>query len=138
MPRVIVFRLNGGGEVTWLGPRLVPVAVVPVVTGAVTPPAFGVVVVVLAPFGDTSGEKMPPIAYSDRFSPYCLTRCRLTSMISTSTTISARGLSFCWISFPKIPTTGAVARIVIEFCVLFGAIAGWMATCGGRKAWLRI
>ena len=88
----------------------------------------------LSRLGDTSGEKMPPSAYSDRFSPYCFTRCRLTSMISTSTTISARGLSFCWMIFSKIRTIGAVARIVIEFAVLFGAIAGWTATPGGRNA----
>ena len=54
-------------------------------------------------------------------------------MISTSTTISARGLSFCWISFSKMPTTGAVARIVIEFCALFGAIAGWTQMPGGAE-----
>src|SRR4029077_5610130 len=133
MPRVMVFTLNGGGDVPWLGPR--PPDVAAVVMGVVTPPGVDGVVVV-APFGDTSGEKMQPIAYSDRFSPYCFTRCRLTSMISTSTTTSARGLSFCWISFSKIWTTGAVARMVIELCALFGALVRWADGPAGRNATL--
>ena len=131
-PREIVFRLNGGGDVTPLGGVDRPLAAAVV---DVPPPVVGVVPVVMlaVPAGDTSGEKMPPSAYSDRFSPYCFTRCRLTSMISMSTTISARGLSFCWISFSKIWTIGAVARIVTELPVLFATICGWTATPGGRS-----
>src|SRR5512138_1128973 len=143
MPRVIVFRLNGGGDCTWLGAvdRPLVVVVVPVV-GVVTPPVTPVVGVVpveavVVALGETSGEKMPPSAYSERFRPYDFTRARFTSMISMSTTISARGLSFCWMIRSKICTTGGVARIVIEFAVLFGAMAGCTARPGGRKAWLR-
>jgi len=66
--------------------------VVPVVEPGVVP-VVGVWVVVLV--GETSGEKIPPIAYSDRFRPYAFARLRSTSRISISTTISARGLSFC-------------------------------------------
>src|SRR6185369_4932898 len=103
MPRVMVFRLNGGGDCTPLGDveRPFVVVVVPVV-GVVGVPVIGLVgVVVVVPgvvvaLGDTSGEKMPPSAYSDRFRPYDFTLARLTSMISMSTTISERGLSFCW------------------------------------------
>ena len=59
---------------------------------------YAVVVLV----GETSGEKIVPTAYSDRFSPYCLARRRFTSRISTSNMISARALSFCWITFSMI------------------------------------
>src|SRR5215470_14879938 len=144
MPRVIVFRLNGGGDCTWLGGVDFPAVVVVVVVGCcvigfVTPPVVVVDAVgVVTALGDTSGEKMPPSAYSDRLSPYDFTRARFTSMISTSTTISERGLSFCSMILPKIATTGGVARIVIELAVLFGAIAGCTAMPGGRNAWLRI
>src|SRR5215471_3542512 len=144
MPRVIVFRLNGGGDWTWLGGVDRPLVVVVVevgwpVIGPVTPPVVVVDVDgVVTALGDTSGEKMPPSAYSDRLSPYDFTRARFTSRISTSTTISERGLSFCWMIRSKIATTVGVARIVIELAVLFGAIAGCTAMPGGRKAWLRI
>src|SRR5258706_14648018 len=139
MPRVIVFRLNGGGDVTPLGAVERPFAVVVVpVVGGVTPVVGGVVpvLVVVVALGDTSGEKIPPSAHSERLRPYCFTLLRLTSMISMSTTISARGLSFCWMIFSKIPTTDGVARMVMEFDDLFGAFAGCTARPGGRNAML--
>jgi hypothetical protein len=54
----------------------------------VPPPAAPV-----EPAGGASGEKATPIAYALRLRPYCFARARFTSSISTSTTISARGLS---------------------------------------------
>jgi hypothetical protein len=64
-PREIVFRLNGAGDRTADGEVDVPVAVDVVVGGVV--PVVGVVVV--APLGDVSGEKMAPSAYSERLMP---------------------------------------------------------------------
>jgi hypothetical protein len=54
----MVFRLNGGGEVTALGAVDVP-DVVGVV--GVAPPSVGVPGVVVEP-GAMTGEKMPPMA----------------------------------------------------------------------------
>src|SRR5438067_10175520 len=96
MPREIVFKLNAGGDAANapVGVRLRPVAVVVVVPVPGVVPVVGVVAVVVE-LGDTSGEKIAPTPYSDRFRPYCFVRERSTSRISTSNTISARGLSFC-------------------------------------------
>ena len=106
MPREIVFRLNGGGDVTPVGGVDWPLPTVVVVP----PPVAGVVPVVSRRSGgETSGEKMLPSAYSDRFSPYFFARGRFTSRISTSTTISARGLSFCEMIFSRICTTAVRA-----------------------------
>src|SRR2546428_5488360 len=123
----MVLRLKGGGDFRPAGPVGAP-AVVEVVP----------VVPVLVPFGDTSGEKRPPRAYSERLSPYVLARLRFTSRISTSTTISARGLSFCAMILSRIPTTGAVPRTVMELDVLLPAMAGCTAIPGRRMMVLRI
>src|ERR1700722_14282683 len=99
MPREMVLRLNGGGGTTAPGAVDVPVVVVvgAVVIGGV--PVVGVVagvvgaaVVVL--LGETPGENTVPTAYDVRSIPYVFARCRSTSRISMSNTISARGLSF--------------------------------------------
>ena len=100
-PREIVFRLNGGGDFTPLGGVELPVLPLMVPPVAPVVPVMAVVV----PLGETSGEKMPPSAYSDRFSPYFFAALRSTSRISTSITISARGLSFCSMIFSMMPTT---------------------------------
>ena len=100
----MVFRLNGGG--------------------AVTPPdVFG---------GASSGEKRRFRVYELRFKPYRLRRERLTSRISTSSTTSARGLSFARITRSMTSTTGPVARTVMVFAVLFGITIGWIVICGMR------
>ena len=68
-PREIVFRLNGGGDVTPLGAVDVPVVVV---VPSVVPRRAGRRVAGGRrgrALGDTSGEKTPPSAYSDRFRP---------------------------------------------------------------------
>src|SRR6185295_2559830 len=138
MPREIVFRLKGDGDRTPLGdvdePVFVVVGVVPV--AAPVPVAVPVPGVVVA-LGEVSGENTPPSAYSERFNPYVLTRLRSTSRISTSTTISARGLSFCSMIFSRICTTAAVARTVNVFVVLLTAIAGCTAMPGRRMMTLR-
>src|SRR5205085_6575873 len=107
----MVLRLKGGGDLTPLGDVDEPVAVL------VVPPVAPVVPVVpvVELLGDVSGEKTPPSAYSDRFSPYVLVRDRSTSRISTSITTSARGLSFCSMIFSRMPTTDVVPRTVIVF-----------------------
>ncbi len=46
--------------------------------------------------------------------------------------ISARGRSFCSMSRSMIATSGAEARTVIEFCVLFAKNAGTSGTPGTR------
>src|SRR5438128_7454292 len=124
MPREIVFKLNGGGDATPLGgvdrPDVVAAAVGPVP-----------VVVVVAP-GETSGEKTPPTAYSERLSPYCFARVRLTSRISMSKTISARALSFCEMMRSMICTIGAGARTVIVLAVLLNWIDGCTGIVGSR------
>ena len=69
MPREIVFRLNGGGD-TPLGPVDVPPVVVVVVTVPLPDPSWCRCRCRRAvPAGDTSGEKIAPSAYSDRFRP---------------------------------------------------------------------
>ena len=82
--------------------------------------------------GDVSGEKTMPTAYSERFSPYFLTRFRSTSRISMSKTISARGLSFCATSRSMISTTGRVPRTMSVLPVLFAWIIGMTAIPGTR------
>src|SRR5262245_19472605 len=99
----MVFALNGGGETTKLGGVKRPV--VPLSPDVVAP-------------AETSGDRMPATAYSDRFKPYCLTRFRLTSRISMSNITSARALSFCAISRSMIWTIGAGALTVIVLAVL--------------------
>ena len=65
-PREIVFRLNGGGDVTPVGGVDVPVRRRRAgAAGAAGRRRLTVVV----PLGDTSGEKIAPSAYSDRFRP---------------------------------------------------------------------
>ncbi len=137
-PREIVFRLNGGGDVTALGAVLRPVAVVVVPAVGVVPVVGVVGVAVVVELGDTSGEKIAPTPYSDRLRPYCLVRERSTSRISTSKTISARGLSFCSMTFSRICTTFAAARTVIVFAVLLGTIAGCTLMPGSRMIVLSI
>src|SRR5581483_5988653 len=102
MPREIVFRLNVGGDATPVGavdrPVFVDVVPVVVVPGVAVVPGVGVVppVDVTEELGNTSGENTAPTAYCDSSRPYSFVRVRSTSRISTSMTISARGLSFCW------------------------------------------
>src|SRR5262245_10178133 len=104
----MVLRLNGGGDGSGaLGGALV----------------FG---------GATSGENMNPRAYAFRFNPYCFTRWRLTSRIWTSTTTSARGLSFDRMMRSMMSATWAVARTVIVLAVLFAMITGATGICGTR------
>src|SRR5262245_21419237 len=126
----MVLRLNGGGDLICEGAVDCPAVVV------VVWPPVGVVGPVLVEtetlLGDTSGEKMTPSEYSDRLRPYAFVRTRSTSRISTSTTISARGLSFCWMIFSMICTTDVVARTVIEFAVLCAMIASRVAMPGSR------
>ena len=59
-------------------------------------------------------------------------RSRLTSRISTSRTTSARGLSLALMIRSMTSTTGAVARTVIVFAVLFGITIGCTGICGMR------
>src|SRR5262245_38108635 len=132
MPWVIVFRLKGGPGVTCDGCVERPFAAVTLVVGCW--PFVGVVVVAARPLGETSGEKTPPIAYSDRLNPYCLARWRLTSRISTSMTTSAFGLSFCAIIFSRICATLVDARTVIVLLALFT----WMIGCTGIPGSLMI
>ena len=134
-PREIVFRLNAGGDDTARGD------VPPDAAAGVVPPVVGVVVGVVAvvvPLGATSGEKIVPSAYEVRLTPYVFARDRSTSRISTSTTISARGLSFCSMIFSRICTTELVPRTVSVLVVRFGAIAGCTAMPGRRMIVLRI
>ena len=67
-PREMVLRLNGGGGLKPLGPVEVPVFVLVVPPVPPVPPVDPGVAEVLL-LGDTSGEKTPPSAYSDRFKP---------------------------------------------------------------------
>src|SRR5262245_8327459 len=91
------------------------------------PPTPPVVVDDTVLLGEISGENTAPSAYSERFRPYCLARFRLTSRISTSTTISARGLSFCAIIRSRIWATAVDARTVMVLLALFT----WMIGCTG-------
>src|SRR3954470_10923204 len=112
MPREIVFRLKGGDDRKPVGAVDVPLVVVVDPVPPVPVPGVAGVLVVLDD-GDTSGENSPPMAYSERFRPYCLARVRFTSRISTSNMISARALSFCSMILPMICTSEVVARTVI-------------------------
>ena len=53
-------------------------------------------------------------------------------------TTSARGLSFCSMTFSRMPTTADVPRTVSVFWALFGEITGWIGMPGRRRIWLRI
>src|ERR1700682_1842266 len=120
----MVLRLNGGGDFTADGPVDVPdVDVVGV------PPVVGVVVDDVRP-GDTSGENTAPRAEHGSLRPYVFARVRWTSRISTSTTISARGLSFCVISLSMICATALVARTVIVLLVLLNCMIGCTGMAG--------
>src|SRR6185503_19886263 len=57
---------------------------------------------------------------------------------STSNTISARGLSFCSITFSMICMIAVLARTVIVLLVLLIAIIGWMLICGKRTIALKV
>ena len=48
--------------------------------------------------------------------------------------ISARALSFCWITFSMICTTAAVPRTVMVFAVLLNWMAGCTAILGRRMS----
>ena len=131
MPWEIVFALNGAGDTTPPGGVERPVVcVVDPAPGA--PGVVGVVVCVIAPAGLVSGEKTTPSAYSERFSPYCLARVRFTSRISTSMTISARGLSFCRMIFSMIWTTLVDPRTTRVLPDLFTEMIGGTPSCGSR------
>ncbi len=53
-------------------------------------------------------------------------------------TISARGLSFCSMTFSRIPTTALVARTVMVLAVLLAMIAGCTEIPGSRMIVLSV